>query len=75
MIVLEVSLDEEECTIDDSEGMVTGIVIGVLGSPFTRMIFYQTIITHIKGSNIKCEELGRLLKNGRMVVVGMMMFV
>lgn len=41
MIVLEVGLYQEEGTIDDSEGMVTGIVIGVLGSPFTRMIFYR----------------------------------
>lgn len=46
MIVLEVGLDEEESTIDDSEGIATEIVIGVLGSPFTRMIFYQTIITY-----------------------------
>lgn len=39
VVVLEVGLDEEIGTIDASVGIAIGMVIGALGSPFTRMIF------------------------------------
>ena len=39
VVVLEVGLDEKEGTIDASVGIAIGMVIGALGSPFTRMIF------------------------------------
>lgn len=39
MVVLKVGLDAGEGTMDDSVGIAMGIVMGILGSPFTRMIF------------------------------------